>query len=151
MDILARRVWERKFFDLWSIVHILNGVCLGFVIFFYHTPFIESFIIFLFLTIAWEILEYYKEVHEHVANQIVDIIIGALGFLATVQFVPILAPTFQSQIIYFTASYTIAWLFAYYGFQSFAKYFDRNMLKRKKYFFAAIALYIIIIGTILNF
>jgi len=151
MDIFDRELWERKYVDLWTIVHILTGMCFGFAIFFYHSPFTESFIAFTVFAIIWELLEFYTRANETIQNQIIDVLTGVLGFLATYKIIPLLAPSLTSQIIYFTLIYIVVWTFAYFGFQSFAIHTNRNLQKYKKSFSSAVILYIVVIAAIFLF
>ena len=147
-SFLDRRLWERKYIDLWSVVHLLNGVCFGFAIFFYRLPFVPSFIIFLFFIILWEVIEFLMHVREPIPNQIFDVLTGALGFLTTVLLILPITEDFWIQIIYFTITYIIVWTFAYYGFQSFAIHFNKELEKYKKSFSAAAIIYVAIVVSL---
>ena len=145
---LARWLWEREYVDMWSIVHLTTGMCFGFCIFFYDSPFKESFVVFIVLTIVWEIIEYYDQAKETLGNQIMDVVSGALGFWATKSFIPVLAPNLKGQLIYFTVIYIIAWSLAYLGFISFALHLNRDVEKYKKSFSAAVLIYILVMSIL---
>ena len=144
-SFLDRRLWERKYIDLWALVHLLNGVCFGFAVFFFNLPFVPSLIIFVIAIIFWEVMEFFMHVREPVSNQVIDVLAGALGFWLTYQFLPLLAGDLLVQIIYFTLIYIVVWTLAYYGFQSFALHFNREMEKYNKSFYAAAIIYVSII------
>ena len=149
IDVLSRRIWERKYIDLWTVVHLLTGACFGFAIFFYRAPYAESFVVFFFFIVLWEILEYYDQAKETLGNQAFDIISGALGFWTTNQLIPLVATTLKSQVIYFTITYVIVWALAYFGFESFALHLNRDVEKYKKSFSAAILIYLVIIAGLI--
>lgn len=143
-SFLDRRLWERKYFDLWALVHFLNGLCFGFAIFFYDLPFVLCFTIFLVAIIFWEVAEFFQKVGEPFPNQVIDVLTGALGFYLTYKFVPVFVSTLFGELAIFTVIYIIVWTLAYYGFQSFAIHFDRELEKYKKSFSAAIIIYVAI-------
>lgn len=149
MDIYSRSLWERDYLDLWTIVHLLTGMCFGFAIFFYSSPFRDSFIIFTVFVILWEVIEHFHGVGEPLTNQTTDVISGVLGFLITAYVIPILASSLSVQIAYFTVVYTIAWVLAYYGFQSFALHSNKDVEKYKNSFWGAAIIYIAIVLAIL--
>lgn len=74
--------WEEgRYWDLWMIVHFWSGVVLAFVIPFINAP-IEFLIGLAFLClIAWELIEYFFDIHEVIENRILDIIFGLAGLL----------------------------------------------------------------------
>ncbi len=146
MDILARNLWERDWLDLWTVVHLFTGVCFGFCTFFYNSPYVQSFILFVLAIILWEVLEYYNQAKEPLSNQTTDVLSGALGFWATNKLIPLLTNDLTKQIIIFTIAYIVAWTFAYYGFQSFAVHFNRELEKYKNSFSGAILVYFVIMA-----
>ncbi|MFZ2484638.1 MAG: hypothetical protein WAX80_01660 [Minisyncoccia bacterium] len=151
MSITDRHLWEGKYVDLFTIVHVLTGMCFSFSVFFYGSPFIESFIAFVIFTIIWEIIEFVTDSGETIQNQIVDVLTGALGFLIGYTIVPTLASSLANKIICFTLLYIIVWTFAHYGFQSFALHADRDIKKYKKSPSSAVLLYVVIIAAIFLF
>ena len=74
--------WEEgRYWDLWMIVHFWSGVVLAFGIPFVNAP--REFLIGLaFLAlVAWELIEYFFDIHEVIENRILDIIFGLAGLL----------------------------------------------------------------------
>ena len=72
---------EGKYWDLWMIVHFWSGVVLAFLVPFIDAP--KEFILgiaFLCL-VAWELIEYFFDIHEVIENRILDIIFGLAGLL----------------------------------------------------------------------
>lgn len=76
-------IWrEGRYLDLWSVVHFLSGVVfIGWMLLFGFGVGV-IFPIYLVLIIVWEIFEHKREIHEHMPNKFVDIVIGLLGFLS---------------------------------------------------------------------
>lgn len=74
---------EGKYIDAWSIVHFLSGLFLGFILNALGFSIFEGFLIAALLVILWEIIEphIWPKWHETWQNQIVDIIIGLIGYL----------------------------------------------------------------------
>ncbi|MDB5244280.1 MAG: hypothetical protein JWN18_150 [Parcubacteria group bacterium] len=77
-------IWkEGKWLDLWSVVHFLSGVSIGFV--FYLFPFgqlASVIIVFLSLT-AYEMWEKIVGIEETPANRVLDVVVGMASFLPT--------------------------------------------------------------------
>lgn len=72
---------EGKYWDFWMVVHFWSGVVIAFVI-----PFINASNTFLlglaFLgLVAWELVEYFFDVHEVIENRLLDVIYGLAGLL----------------------------------------------------------------------
>lgn len=74
---------EGKYIDAWSIVHFLSGLLLGFILNALGFSIFEGFLIAAVLVILWEIVEprIWPGWYETRQNQIVDIIIGLIGYL----------------------------------------------------------------------
>lgn len=152
MDFLDRGLWERKWLDLWTVVHFATGMCFGFAVFFYDSPLIPSFVVFFVFMVVWEVLEHFHQAKEPLSNQFTDVVSGGLGFLLTIYTVPLWAPTLSGQLLYFTGVYLIAWLFAYFGFRSFAIHFHKELLKKyEKSYYSAAILYLVIVSAIFVF
>ena len=72
-------IWnEGKYFDLWSIIHLLAGGVLGSIFIFLRLKFWKGFFSVLFLSIIWEIIEW---IPETIPNKIIDIFVVQLGVL----------------------------------------------------------------------
>jgi hypothetical protein len=70
---------EGKYFDLWSVNHVLTGVMLGGVLFGFGVPFAITLWISLALFIAWEIFEITSDVKEHILNLLMDVVFDLVG------------------------------------------------------------------------
>lgn len=151
MNILAKNLWERKYLDLWTIVHFTTGMCFAFAIFFYGSPFLASFIVFTFFSIVWEVAEYYHGALEPFTNQCTDVLSGVAGFLIVAQYVPTFAPLLRDQILYFTVFFVVAWTFAHFGFKSLALHFNKDKKQYDKSLSRAAVLYVVIMAAIAVF
>jgi hypothetical protein len=81
MAINRKGPWrERKFIDLWSLVHFLGGFAIGgILILLDFEPYIAGAIAAA-LFAGWEIFEILAKIHEHGSNRISDIVIDYSGF-----------------------------------------------------------------------
>ncbi len=71
---------ERKFVDLWSVVHIFGGFAIGGAFIFLRIdPYIAG-AIGVGLFAGWEIFELLIKIHEHGANRVSDVIVDYAGF-----------------------------------------------------------------------
>ena len=145
--MLDQSIWERKYIDLWTLVHVLTGMCFGFVIFFYKSPFIESFITFVIFAIIWETVEFYDGAKEEITNKVFDVLAGGIGFLTTTKLIPGLTSSLNSQIVIFSTIYILVWTLAHYGFKSLALHLNRSKKKYNQSFSLAVVLYLVIMGT----
>ena len=72
---------EGKYFDLWSVNHLLSGfLYAGWIIklgFDYKFIFVSYFI----LAVAWEIYEKVSGIKEHIENQVMDVVTGVVGVI----------------------------------------------------------------------
>lgn len=90
-------IWaEGEFIDLWTVVHFLTGILLGFTpfIFDFPIPLIWIFTAVLVLLVLWEVFEYIRKIKETAGNRVVDILIAVVGFALTMSVYPILEPEF---------------------------------------------------------
>jgi hypothetical protein len=94
-------IWaEGRFIDLWTVVHFLTGVLLGFTLFIFDfpIPLIWVFVVVLVFLVLWELFEYIRKIKETAGNRIVDILIAVVGFALTMFAYPILEPEFANII-----------------------------------------------------
>lgn len=74
--------WERRDgVDLWSIPHFLFGVLMALAPPFLLISFYTALVLTVIVSILWEWLEIYAEVHESLANRIFDVAFHIFGFL----------------------------------------------------------------------
>jgi hypothetical protein len=89
-------IWrEGKWVDLWSVVHLLSGASMAFII--YRLPFntVASVVIALLSLTAYEMWEMIVQIQETPMNRFMDIVVGMVSFLP-VYF--LLAPRFSTTL-----------------------------------------------------
>ena len=75
-------VWrEGKWVDLWSVVHSLSGVSIGFGMYLLHWGALATTLLVLVSLIAYEMWEMIVEIEEAPTNRFTDVVFGMLGFL----------------------------------------------------------------------
>ena len=72
---------QARYFDYWSIVHVLTGTVLGFLFLYGDLAPHVSYGAVLVLLILYEVYEYVKGIHEVWPNRIGDVVYGVLGFV----------------------------------------------------------------------
>ncbi len=78
---------EGKYWDLWMIVHFWSGVVIALIIPFIKAP-QELLVGIAFLgLLAWELVEYFFDIHEVIENRILDIVFGLAGLLLVTKYV----------------------------------------------------------------
>ncbi len=90
-------IWaEGEFIDLWTVIHFLTGILLGFTpfIFNFPIPLISIFVVVLVLLVLWEVFELIRKIRETLGNRFVDILIAVVGFTLTIFVYRILEPEF---------------------------------------------------------
>lgn len=80
-----RSTWRGTYIDLWTVPHLISGVIIGSLIYFFHIPFSEGFWIALCIGIGWELFERITRLSrtEAYTNSVSDIIAAQLGFCAS--------------------------------------------------------------------
>lgn len=77
-------IWrEGKWLDLWSVVHFLSGVTIGFVFHFLHFGSAATSVIVLLLLISYEMWEIIVRIEETPTNRFMDVVVGMASFLPT--------------------------------------------------------------------
>jgi membrane protein YdbS with pleckstrin-like domain len=86
--ILEHLLKDRSFLDYWSLIHLIFGMLIAFVLKINSFSITSSIIIALLLMILWEFVEpkifkyvLKKEFRENTINQVMDLIYGLIGFL----------------------------------------------------------------------
>lgn len=75
---------EKKYADLWSLVHFLFGVVFTFLASFLELSFNTALIALIAIAIIWEVLEILSgKAIEYKMNRLTDIIFSVVGFLIT--------------------------------------------------------------------
>lgn len=75
------KIWvNRRYIDLWSLNHLLTGGVIAGVSVLSSIPFWTSVIILFFLLFLWEVYEILIKIKETVANRVLDIVFGLIGY-----------------------------------------------------------------------
>ena len=92
---MAKDWWERhEGLDLWSIPHFLFGILVAIAALLSPMPLLEIFIATLLVSIAWELFEkMFLGVDESLKNQILDVVLGLVGFVLTLYLFDYYAPS----------------------------------------------------------
>lgn len=76
-----KRLWrERKFLDMWSLVHLLGGFAIGGILLLLNIDTYIASAIAVALFAGWEIFEIVTKIHEHAFNRLSDMIVDYAGF-----------------------------------------------------------------------
>ena len=77
-------IWrEGKWLDLWSVVHFLSGMSVGFAIYLLKFGSVPAVVIALLLFTAYEMWEALVHIQETTANRVLDVVVGMVSFLPT--------------------------------------------------------------------
>lgn len=77
-------IWrEGKWLDLWSVVHFLSGISLGFGISIFQFGTVASIVIAFLLLVAYEMWEAMVQIHETPQNRVMDVVVGMASFVPT--------------------------------------------------------------------
>lgn len=74
--------------DIWSINHLLGGSLLAGFIYLRGDDLWIGFGISFLAMVAWEIFELVRNIHEFFWNRVLDLVIGVIGFLLTIDLIP---------------------------------------------------------------
>jgi hypothetical protein len=75
-------IWrEGKWVDLWSVVHFLSGMTMGFVASFSNFSRSPAIIIVFLLLVAYEMFEALVKIKETPQNRFMDVVVGMASFL----------------------------------------------------------------------
>jgi len=124
---------EGGYLDYWAFVHAFSGVFLGLVAHFAPLPFSQSFLLALALLILFEIWEVWMDIRESLENRVLDIILGAIGFVLAYR----LAEKYLSELFLLILTLLLAALLVYLstaGWQAYARRKERkrSLTKRAK-------------------
>src|SRR5579872_1728491 len=110
---------EGKYLDLWSVNHLLSGVLLGVILFYFHLHFFPALVISLVLFVGWEVIELLIGINEHFTNIVMDVVCDTAGFLLTAYFHFALGKSIS--IMGFVIIGVIFLLFNLWGFLAYEK------------------------------
>ena len=74
---------EGKWLDLWSIVHFLSGISVGFSFYFLHFGALASVVLALVCLTAYEMWEVIVKIEEAPTNRFMDVVTGMTSFVPT--------------------------------------------------------------------
>ena len=108
-------IWrEGQWLDLWSVVHLLSGISMGFIIYFFHFDTISSVILGFLLLVGYEMWEKIVGIVETPTNRFIDVVVGMVSFVPTyLSLAPQLALT--STILVFGFIFTANIVMAVFG------------------------------------
>ena len=72
---------EGRYFDLWSLVHSLSGITLGFIIAFLQIQTVLAYTLAFVIIVLWEVFEKSVGIHETKENRVLDIVVGMIFFV----------------------------------------------------------------------
>lgn len=77
-------IWrEGQWLDLWSVVHFLSGILVGFGLYLCHFGGIASFLVALLLLTLYEMWEALVKIEETLSNRFMDVVVGMASFVPT--------------------------------------------------------------------
>ena len=77
-------IWrEGEWLDLWSVVHFLSGMSVGFVLYLFHFDTRATVVIAFILFTAYEMWEALVKIEETFPNRCMDVVVGMVSFLPT--------------------------------------------------------------------
>lgn len=98
-------IWrEGKWLDLWSVVHFLSGMTIGFVAYLLHLGDVASVIIVFLGLVAYEMWEKIVGIEEMPTNRVMDVVVGMASFMSVFFY---LAPRLSVTSYILTAGFTI--------------------------------------------
>lgn len=71
---------EGKYVDLWSAVHVLSGLAMGFYPRYFGFSMLATFVIVFLLLVMYEMFEVIVKIEEFPTNRVTDVLFGLLGF-----------------------------------------------------------------------
>jgi hypothetical protein len=77
-------IWrEGEWLDLWSVVHFLSGMSVGFALYLFHFDTRATVVIAFILFTAYEMWEALVHIEETFPNRCMDVVVGMTSFLPT--------------------------------------------------------------------
>lgn len=71
---------EGRYIDLWSVVHVLSGIALGFYPRYFGFSILATFVIVTLILIMYEMFEVIVKIEEYPTNRVTDVLFGLVGF-----------------------------------------------------------------------
>jgi hypothetical protein len=98
-------IWrEGKWLDLWSVVHFLSGISIGFGMYLLHLGTLASILLTLVSLVAYEMWEMIVQIQEAPTNRFTDVMFGMLGFLPTLL---LLAPQLPTDLLILVSGFVL--------------------------------------------
>ncbi len=111
---------EARYFDLWTIVHILSAVTIGMIISLGDFSSLMGYVVAILLIIGWEVIEYLvyivskgKRMFEAIENRLLDILLG-VGIFSLAYHNTIMLD-FEKKILLLVPVLFLNILFAFFG------------------------------------
>lgn len=78
-----RSTWRGDYIDLWTVPHLISGIVIGYVLYFFDVSFGSGFWIALSIGIGWELFERITRLSrtEAYTNSVSDIVAAQIGFV----------------------------------------------------------------------
>ncbi|MEK9194522.1 MAG: hypothetical protein AAB884_01800, partial [Patescibacteria group bacterium] len=89
---------EGKWLDLWSVVHFLSGITMGFLPKFFGLDAFPAYAIAFLLLVLYEMFEALAKIEETRTNRFMDVVVGMVSFIP-VYHLNFLLPTSESVIL----------------------------------------------------
>ncbi len=125
-------IWrEGRWLDLWSVVHLLSGILVGFGLFFLHLGVFSSVVIALLLLILYEMWEAMVGIAEEPTNRFMDVVVGMTGFLPAFFLALLLSHTLL--ILSFGLVLTVNAVMSVFGWQASQKAAALEKRMRERY------------------
>lgn len=126
-------IWrEGKWLDLWSVVHILSGISMAFILFQFHFGAPASIVLAFLLLVSYEMWEAMVKIEETPTNRFMDVVVGMVSFLPVFfLFVPQLS--LQQSIVIFGFVFISNVLMSVFGWHASQKAATLEQHMRARY------------------
>lgn len=82
IKLVRTDIWrEGKWLDLWSVVHMLSGLLVGFFFYYLKVHAIFGILLAVLVFIAYELFEIFAEIYETPTNRFMDVVVGMMGYI----------------------------------------------------------------------
>lgn len=98
-------VWqEGKWLDLWSVIHFLSGITMGFLPKYLGLDIFPAYIIAFLLLVLYEMFEAIAKIEETRSNRVMDVVVGMISFMIAYYIHPFISEP--------AGAYLLMWFFA---------------------------------------
>jgi uncharacterized protein YacL len=82
IKLVRTDLWrEGAWLDLWSVVHVLSGLLLGFFFYYLDIHAIFGVLLAVLVLTVYELFEMFVEIYEAPTNRFMDVVVGIVGYL----------------------------------------------------------------------